>query len=810
MLAGNAPGCDAFPPRPGPVADEATQPPSPAPGTMSRPTQRDRPDPRPRLSPGRLWLFRVTALLGGPALFLVLLELALRLLGVGSPTSFLVDDPRGDGLIPNERFGWRFFPPALARTPVAQAIAVPKPPDTFRIVILGGSAALGTPDDAFGMGRFLEILLQDRSPRMRIEVVNAAMTAINSHVVRVIADELPRMEPDAVIVYLGNNEVVGPHGAGTVFAGFGENLTLIRLGDWLGSTRLGQVVKSTSARMARRDGAGRWGGMQMFLQNVVPADDPRLDTVYDHFRTNLRDVAEACRRADAPLLLSTVVTNLRDTAPLASVPGPDVPSSRTEAAAARFAEGEAHRAEGRGRPAFDAYQAALALDPAQANPHFRLGQLRALAGDSTLALERFVRARDLDALRFRADTAINAVIREVGSGAGEGVTLVDAEAAFLRSGIPGDDLLFEHVHLTPEGNYRVARLLAAELLPRVPDARPGELPDLDAAATRLGLSAWAMSRMLETILGTTSRPPFTNQLDHAATVARRHRALDAINAAARSSEGLAEARDAVERALAARPGDVWLLEKRAEVLTDMEALDEAEAAWRTLADRFPRKVDWQERHASVLAASARTGEALAAYTRILEVNPYYGAIHAAAGRLHVRAGRTQAALDAFERALSLTPEDESTRLDRIDLWIDAGRHEDAEAELQAMRTANPANADVEHTLARLRVAAGDHEGAIEILGRGIAVSPGHAGLRSMRAMLLAEAGRLAGAEADLQALVDENPTDVRALNNLATLLSRQGRRDEARALYERALAIDPDYEEAKRNLERLPAGQQDF
>ena len=45
------------------------------------------------------------------------------------------------------------------------------------------------------------------------EVVNTAVTAINSHVVREIASDLEEIESDLWIVYMGNNEVYGPFGA---------------------------------------------------------------------------------------------------------------------------------------------------------------------------------------------------------------------------------------------------------------------------------------------------------------------------------------------------------------------------------------------------------------------------------------------------------------------------------------------------------------------------------------------------------------------------------------------------------------------
>ena len=63
----------------------------------------------------------------------------------------------------------------------------------------------------------LESLLSLRHPGTRFEVVNAAMTAINSHVILPIARDCARADGDIWVLYMGNNEVVGPFGAGTVF-----------------------------------------------------------------------------------------------------------------------------------------------------------------------------------------------------------------------------------------------------------------------------------------------------------------------------------------------------------------------------------------------------------------------------------------------------------------------------------------------------------------------------------------------------------------------------------------------------------------
>lgn len=52
-------------------------------------------------------------------------------------------------------------------------------------------------------------MLRDQYPGVDFDVINAAITAINSHVVLPIARGCSRLESDLFVIYLGNNEVFG-------------------------------------------------------------------------------------------------------------------------------------------------------------------------------------------------------------------------------------------------------------------------------------------------------------------------------------------------------------------------------------------------------------------------------------------------------------------------------------------------------------------------------------------------------------------------------------------------------------------------
>src|ERR1700733_1422910 len=126
-----------------------------------------------------------------PLLMLAVLEAALRLASYGYATG-LFEKVRLDGrdwLLNNEKFSLRFFPPELSRWPSPLMMEAAKPAGTCRIFIFCESAAQGDPEPSFGAGRYLEVLLRERYPGVNFEVVNTAITAINSHVIGPIARE---------------------------------------------------------------------------------------------------------------------------------------------------------------------------------------------------------------------------------------------------------------------------------------------------------------------------------------------------------------------------------------------------------------------------------------------------------------------------------------------------------------------------------------------------------------------------------------------------------------------------------------------
>src|SRR6202142_3134695 len=132
----------------------------------------------------RYWTPRIGSAIVLPIVLLVGMEGALRLFGVGFPTDVTVPCTLQGrpAACYNLFFPAPFFPPGMIKTPQAYAIPTEKAQGTFRIFVLGESAAMGDPDPAYAFSRYLDVMLRERFPSMKFEVVNTGSVAINSHV----------------------------------------------------------------------------------------------------------------------------------------------------------------------------------------------------------------------------------------------------------------------------------------------------------------------------------------------------------------------------------------------------------------------------------------------------------------------------------------------------------------------------------------------------------------------------------------------------------------------------------------------------
>jgi tetratricopeptide (TPR) repeat protein len=775
--------------------------------------------PRPPLSRRRKWFFRLTVAALAPVVFFGLLEGGLWLGGYGNPTSFYLGPNASGDYTTNLRFGWRFFPPAIARNPIPGQIA-PKPAGTIRIFVLGSSAALGMPSPSFSFGRILEAMLQERYPGVKFEVVNAAMTAVNSHVILEIARDCAAREPDLFVVYMGNNEVVGPYGPGTVFEQWSPSLRLIRANIWLKSTRTGQLLDNAIQRVRGPSDLIAWRGMEMFMANQVADDDPRLTAVYDNFRRNLTDLCAVARRSGAPAILSTVAVNIKDFSPFASKHRSDLSADDLAKWNSVYQSGVALESKSQWPEALAKYEAAAQIDGHFADLAFRRARCLTATGRLNEAREYYAVARDLDVLRFRADSPINAAIRQVAAEQEPfGVHLADAEQALAASalsagGIPGDELFYEHVHLTFDGNYLLARSVLDQVeaaLPQFAAARKtGDVLTRRQCAEALTFTLWDEAQLTQQMVEETSRPPFTNQLDHAAELAKKRDRLDRLMARALAPPAMNEARQSYEEALRKSPDDWQLHFRYGNLVLAMGNSQLAAEHLRAAIERYPLETMIYINLGDAERQSGRIDEAIANYKKAIEIEPGSAKAHYNLGSIYLSGHRYEEAVHHFRESLEI---DAGSVMGHYYLAAALGRCkriDEAIAEYQKVLEIDPQFVMAHYNLGVLLAARGRKDEAADHAKKALEIETGNAAVHVNLGMALADNGESNKAIAQYEKALAIDPQCITAHLNLGIALAGQGQKADAITEYQRVLEIEPHYAAARCRLGSALADRGEF
>ncbi len=736
-------------------------------------------------------MLRLALLVLSPTLLLLLIEGLLWLSGYGRSTEFFVEwaAPSGETfLITNNDFCLQFVPEELSRRP--EALLLGAKGHQTRIFVLGGSAAAGDPDSIYGFSRVLEAVLNRGKTTRRYEVVNAAVTAMGSHVVRHIAADCTDAGADALVVYMGNNEVVGPYGPATTPGALYGSTRLIRTMIAVKGTRTGQLI----AQLARGNTRGKtWLGMEAFLEQQVAFDDPRLADCYDHFKSNLDDILCGADDADAGVVICTVPVNIRSCAPFGSAHRAGLGDEQLARWTTLYDAGRQAGKAGNFADALDTFRQAAEIDDTHAELIFASARCAEKTGELAAARDYYARARDLDTLRFRADSRINEIIRDMALHADGRVALADLAGALAdgaEQGAPGSDLLVDHVHLNFRANV-LAAVAAAKALQRVlPDLSldvsldPGQGPTAmdkleEELRRQLGYDARAEYELAVEMYTRKLRPPFEGQLDHEAeTDALRARlihlrkAAKLVHADSAEREYLAAAAAAPYDPLPDRAlGLLWLKNDKAA---------RAVARHRGRLKDHPHCVTTRRALAYALAIDGKVDEAVEVLTS--PDNPFgCGEVEArafVAARLTEHGG-SEAARKMNERILELDDEHIDALINLGAAADEEGRFQQAEQYLKRALEVDPEHSSAMINLANTYVGREMFDEARRWFEKAVETNPyshlAHLGL----GLQLFRDKRPVEAFERLELATKLNPTFVPTYRILAGLYERAGQRERA-------------------------------
>ena len=565
--------------------------------------------------------FYVIALLL-PVVFFGLLEGTVRVLGLAAVEPLFVDGPPGY-LRPNEAVIDRFFMHS-SRAPRVSIDTTffrkEKGNDVFRVVVQGGSSAAGFPYGKWAsLAGMLGQRLRRSEPDREIEVISTAMSAVNSYALVDFADEIIAVDPDAVLIYAGHNEYLGVLGVGSAF-GAGRSPSYTRFLLNLRRLHLFRALQSAYGAMTPApDNAAQQSGTLMARiarDRAIAFGSAAYTAGIEQFSHNLSELLEHYATAGIPVLIGSLASNENGQSPFINEPGDE-----TSFAALRELE------------------VGASSEDNDANGFFTLAQQFEQSGDRARARNGYRWARDLDALRFRAPSEMNRVIRDVA--AETGATVVEVEAALAsssRNGIIGNSLMLEHLHPNLRGYFLLADAYFQALI-----RRPGEL-DWDEGPERA--VAW-------------QEIPVTEIEQFAAGYRLKFLKAD------------------------------WPFQEQRQPVTiepPRDPVEEIAQNW------FFARIDWQQAMQQALVHYQKIGrldQAAKIAINLAEAFPFESRPHYVGGRLLMAAGQPERALSYLVKSVRLAPGDSESVVALSEAYLALQRTEDARRVLEDILRQRP-------------------------------------------------------------------------------------------------------------------------
>jgi len=361
-----------------------------------------------------------------PVVFFILFESALRLFDYGQDLRLFVPVVTEAGneeyLTANVDVAKRYFPDTYSTpSPADEMFRKDKPENGYRVFVMGGSTAASWPYSRNVMfSRMLAQRLSDTFPDKHIEVINTGIAAVNTFTLLDFVDEILVQQPDAILIYSGHNEFYGALGAGSTQS-VGQNRGLIKTYLALSELKTFQFIrrildgsKKILSGAVVNGGPGHSTLMgQMVGNNSIAYNSETYLNAKDNFEANLAEILAKIRAAGVPVIISELVSNLRDHPPFISID--------------------------------DGKNPAAAVLYEQANE---------LYGEAKydMARQAYSDAKDQDGLRFRASEDMNTSIHKIATQFS--VPVVPMKAYFENAsphGIIGKELMLEHLHPNADG-----------------------------------------------------------------------------------------------------------------------------------------------------------------------------------------------------------------------------------------------------------------------------------------------------------------------------------------------------------------------
>jgi len=336
-----------------------------------------------------------------------------------------------------------------------------KEKDQVRIICLGGSASASWPHPPTEIyNSYLEKSLQKIYPSKKIEIINCSAHGFASYRVRQVFETIIPLQPDAVIIWCGNNEFLER-----------RNYKTSDLKDFLIKVRnYSRTIELLSELFTKNKFTDTPDVADTFWKKVneealeLRSDPEQLVMVKEHYRKSMDNIVMSAKQSNIRLMLMTVPVNLRDWEPNVSYLG--LTSTDSLNWVNEFKEGKRQFLGSNYSEAIASFGRAEKIAPHHAETCFWLARANEYMIDTTSALQYYIKAKDLDYNPFRVISDFNNTLRSIAIDNPD-VVLLDMEQLirpYAHNGIPGFDLFLDYVHPTKKGNMVIACEVANKII----------------------------------------------------------------------------------------------------------------------------------------------------------------------------------------------------------------------------------------------------------------------------------------------------------------------------------------------------------
>ena len=203
------------------------------------------------------------------------------------------------------------------------------------------------------------------------------------------------------------------------------------------------------------------------------------------------------------------------------------------------------------------------------------------------------------------------------------------------------------------------------------------------------------------------------------------------------------------------------------------------------------------------AEAGDTSKAADYYQRAIALKPDYTSAIINLGNLFQNQANYSQAEGLYKRAISLDPQDPDAWVNLGNLYLHLALTQQAKSAYEKAIALKSNDIEAIIDLGAVLQRSGDFSAAEQAYQRAIAVDPSQAAAYCDLGALFLQQGNLAAAREQLIKAIEHNSSYAPAYFDLGVVYEQTGSRDLAVEMYKKALDIQPDYQHARSNLERI-------